>query len=176
MKGMFFFLGELNDEDINWMIHNGQKQSVSTGVDLVREGKPLDKMHLILEGEFGLKVASRGPGELSKIGVGEVVGEISFIDSRPPSGTVTARMPSVVLSFPLPVLAAKLRSDSGFAARFYRGLAMMLAYRLRAQNLRQSGAGGSSSEPSDQMDMNILDTVHLAGARFQRILARLQSV
>lgn len=81
MKGMFFFLGEFNDKDIDWMIQNGQKQHVKAGVDLVQEGKPLDKMHLILEGEFGLRVSRRGPGELSKIGVGEVVGEISFIDS-----------------------------------------------------------------------------------------------
>lgn len=85
-------------------------------------------------------------------------------------------MPSVALSLPIPVLAAKLRDDFGFAARFYRGLAMMLAHRLRAQTLREAGGTSSNAEPADQMDMNILDTVHLAGARFQRILARLQSV
>lgn len=176
MKGVFFFLGELNDQDIEWMIKEGQKQQVKTGVDLIQEGKPLDKMHLILEGEFGFRVARRGEGDVSKIGVGEVVGEVSFIDSRPPSGTVTARMSSVVLSLPLPVLASKLRADFGFASRFYRALAMMLAYRLRAQTLRQEGAGSSPAESSDQLDMNVLDTVHLAGARFQRILARLHSV
>jgi CRP/FNR family transcriptional regulator, cyclic AMP receptor protein len=175
MKGVFFFLGELNDQDIDWMIKQGKKQHVKLGADLVQEGKPLDKMHLILTGDFGLTVARRGPDVVAKIGVGEVVGEISFIDSRPPSGTVTARAPSEVLSLPLPVLAAKLRDDSGFAARFYRGLAMLLAHRLRAQTLRQTDETGSKSEAYDQLDMNVLDTVHLAGARFQRILARMQS-
>jgi CRP-like cAMP-binding protein len=175
MKGVFFFLGELNDEDIDWMIQQGQKQHLKAGATLVQEGKPLDQMHVVLEGELGLTVAGR-TGEVAKIGVGEVVGEVSFVDSRPPSGTVTARVPSEVLSLPLPVLAAKLRQDPGFAARFYRALSMMLAYRLRVMTLRPQGATNSQAEPADQLDMNVLDTVHLAGARFQRILARLHSL
>jgi CRP/FNR family transcriptional regulator, cyclic AMP receptor protein len=175
MKGVFFFLGELNDEDIDWMIQHGQKQHLKAGADLVQEGKPLAQMHLILEGEFGFRVAGRA-GEVAKMGVGEVVGEVSFIDSRPPSGTVTARTPAEVLSLPIPMLAAKLRNDFGFAARFYRALSMMLAYRLRMQTHGQQGAANSQAEPSDQLDMNVLDNVHLAGARFQRILARLQSL
>jgi CRP-like cAMP-binding protein len=89
---------------------------------------------------------------------------------------VTARVPSEVLSIPVPVLAAKLRQDSWFASRFYRALSMMLAYRLRAMTLRQQGATNSQAEPADQLDMNVLDNVHLAGAHFQRILARLQSL
>jgi CRP/FNR family transcriptional regulator, cyclic AMP receptor protein len=175
MKGVFFFLGELNDEDIDWMIKHGQKQHLASGATLVQEGKPLDKMHLILDGAFGFSAARLGGREVSKMGVGEVIGEVSFIDSRPPSGTVTARLPSVVLSIPLPKLAAKLREDFGFAARFYRALSMMLAYRLREQINLPAGAD-PAAEPSDQLDMNVLDTVHLAGARFQRILARLHSI
>jgi CRP-like cAMP-binding protein len=172
MKGVFFFLGEFNDQDIDWLITRAHKQFVKAGENLVREGQSLQTMYFILDGEFGLRVARRGSAEVAKIRVGEVVGEVSFIDSRPASGTVTARTASVVLALPLALLAVKLREDLGFAARFYRALAMMLAYRLRAQTLRQDGAD-SKAEAADQLDMNVLDTVHLAGARFQRILSRM---
>jgi CRP/FNR family cyclic AMP-dependent transcriptional regulator len=174
MKGVFFFLGELNDEDIDWMIQQGQKQRLTAGADLVREGKPVDQLHLILEGEFGLRVVRRGAGEVAKMGVGEVVGEVSFIDHRPASGTVTAHTPSAVLSIPVSALGAKLRDDFAFAARFYRAVSRMLTYRLRTQTLGPEAASGPYAESGD-LDMNVLDTVHLAGARFHRILSRLQS-
>jgi len=165
MKGVFFFLGELNDQDIEWLLKHGRKQDMPPGSDLIQEGKPPDEVHFILAGDFRFCVARLG-GEVGRVGVGEVVGEISFVDSRPPSGTISARTPSVVLSIPRPILAAKLQNDIPFAARFYRALSMMLAYRLRQ---READAAASA----DQLDTNVLDTLHLAGARFNRILARL---
>ena len=42
MKGVLFFLGDLNDQDIEWLIKHGQKQQLKVGADLVQEGKPLD--------------------------------------------------------------------------------------------------------------------------------------
>ena len=176
MKGVFFFLGELNDQDINWLIAKGRKLQLESGTSLVQEGKRLDQMYIILEGVFNLTVASKaGPEEVARFGAGGVIGEISFVDSRPPSGTVRAVTAAVVLSVPSATLVAKLREDPGFAARFYRGLAMMLAYRLRVLTARKVGEADASAEPPDQLDMNVLDTVHLAGARFNRILERLLS-
>ena len=170
MKGVFFFLGELNDQDIEWLLKRGRKQDLQPGTDLVQEGKPIDQMHFILAGGFRYSVARLG-AEAQPVGVGEVIGEVSFVDSRPPTGTITALTPSVVLSIPRPVLAAKLQDDVPFAARFYRALSMMLAYRHRQWTTRQEGAGDPAA--ADQLDTNLLDTLHLAGARFNRILTRL---
>jgi CRP/FNR family transcriptional regulator, cyclic AMP receptor protein len=39
--------------------------------------------------ERGL-VTAQAAGEIARLGVGEIVGEMSFVDSAPPSATVTA--------------------------------------------------------------------------------------
>lgn len=175
MKGVFFFLGELNDQDIDWMIKHGCKRRLKPSDVLLKEGQPLNEIFLIVEGEFGLTVSQRGPADVAKMRPGEIVGEVSFIDNRPPVGSVLARAASVVLALPRAALASKIQEDLGFAARFYHAVAMMLAYRLRAQTL--SGEDGSALDPetAGELEMNMLDNIHVAGARFQRILARLES-
>jgi len=57
--------------------------------------------------------------------------EMSFVDARPSAATVTAVAPSLLLSIPHEQLAIKLEGDEGFAARFYRAIAMFLSSRLR---------------------------------------------
>ncbi|NJK88181.1 MAG: cyclic nucleotide-binding domain-containing protein, partial [Myxococcales bacterium] len=69
--------------------------------------------------------------ELARIGQGEIVGEISFLDERPPIATVKAIAPSLLLAIPRLRLLPKLNRDDGFAARFYRGLSLCLADRMR---------------------------------------------
>jgi CRP-like cAMP-binding protein len=173
MKGIFFFFGELTDQDVDWLVAHGRRVPMPVGTDLVHEGKRHDQLDIILEGDFGLIV--HGRGQLTRMGVGSVVGEISFVDSRPPSGTVRALTPALVLSVPAATLTAKLRKDAEFAARFYRALAMMLAYRLRVMTAQLAGTSHPDTDPPDQLDMNVMDNVHLAGARFNRMLKSLQS-
>ncbi len=50
-------------------------------------------------------------GEISHVLEGEVIGEVSFIDSRPPSATVTAKRDSMVGAVPAPLLRQKLDAD-----------------------------------------------------------------
>ena len=92
---------------------------------------------------------------------------MSFVEDRPPSATVKALASSVVLSIPRVQLAAKLKQDTAFAARFYRALAVFLSFRLR-KTVSQLGYGKSSpteeeKEASDELDANVLDNVYLAG-------------
>jgi CRP-like cAMP-binding protein len=108
-----------------------------------------------------------------------MVGEMSFIDARPPSATVTAAQDSAVLAIPRPQLVAKLDQDTAFAARFYRALATFLSDRLRGTVSRLGYSEGQplqeDVEYADELDDNVLDNVHLAGARFERIVKRLNT-
>jgi hypothetical protein len=83
----------------------------------------------------------------------------------------------VVLAVPRNALEERLRRDAGFAARFYKALAMLLADRLRAGNKMLAGDGGPVLDEDvvdvDEMDPDSLDTLYLAGQRFDRILKRL---
>jgi len=176
MKKVLFLLGELRDIDIEWLIANGQRRAVRADEVLIRQGQPLDALFLVLDGTLEV---SGGGGMPFLLGCGEVVGEISFVDSRPPTATVKALEDAIVLAVPRAVLRNHLDEDVEFAARFYRSLAIFLAHRFRHVN-RLLGYGKGQplppdSEDPDELSTEVLDSLHKAGTRFDRVLQRLLS-
>jgi CRP/FNR family cyclic AMP-dependent transcriptional regulator len=174
MKKVLFLFGELSDLDVDWLIKNGSPKGIAAGDILIQQGQPSEALYIVLDGTF--TVSAAGATEpLNSLGAGEVVGEMSFIDSRPPSTTVQAATVSRVFCIPRDSLARRLKQDTGFAARFYRALAMFLSHRLRQLTLRMShqdrGLGGADAP--DELDGQVLDGVYLAGQRFQRVLQAL---
>ena len=177
MRKVLFVLGQLSDSDMEWIIGVGSRHSVRAGDIVICEGRDIDMVYLVLDGK--LSVLERGDLEIARLGCGEIVGEMSFVDGRPPSATVRALTDSVLFAIPRRALASKLEADQGFAARFYRALAVFLSQRLRdtVQHLGY-GSGVALEEDvdySDELNPAVLDTVHLAGARFDRMLKRLMS-
>ncbi len=170
-----YILGQLRDEDVEWMIESGRRLPVETGTELIRQGHPIDGLYLILGGEFAVVNVAAGGQELARLRVGEVLGEISFVDQAPPSATVRATANSIVLEIPRATLRTKIEQDREFAARFYFAVALFLSDRLRATvGLLGYGPPQASSErDEDELDPEVLDAVHLAGDRFKRILERL---
>ena len=177
MKKVLFILGEFSDGDIDWLVAVGRQQAIATGQVLITEGKPIDALYIILEGHFAVSVAAMGNRTVAEVGCGEVIGEMSFIDERPPSATVTAQEPSRVLAVSRAAVMARLRTDIGFGARFYRALAVFLSDRLRA-TVSHLGFGKETAlderqEYEDELDMTVLEKITLAGARFDWMLRRL---
>ncbi|MFH1886177.1 MAG: cyclic nucleotide-binding domain-containing protein [Pseudomonadota bacterium] len=178
MKKVLYILGEFEDSDIEWILTAGKRQRVPAGGVLIREGEPVGAMSIILEGRFSVTARGLGGKEVARLGAGEIVGEMSSVDSRPPSATVTALEDSLVLSLADADIAAKLGRDVGFAARFYRALAVFLSDRLRG-TMSRLGYGESDTlqedvEYEDELDMDVLDNISMAGARFERILRQLK--
>ena len=103
---------------------------------------PVDALFILLEGKLAVWLRRRrGPErELARLNAGEIVGEMSFVDARPPSATVKALEDSTVFALSKAVLTAKLAADSGFAARFYRALAIYLSTTVRERH-RDLGPG-----------------------------------
>jgi hypothetical protein len=69
-----------------------------------------------------------------------------------------------------------LKSDFGFASRFYRALGVLLAYRLRdvtAQLAYGQEKNLDKEFDSDEVDVEMLDRISLARVRFDRILRQL---
>jgi CRP/FNR family cyclic AMP-dependent transcriptional regulator len=180
MRKALFFLGILNDSDIDWMIAAGAKQDVSPGDILIQEGKPVAFVYLVLDGQLAVSVSALGNRDVARLRCGEVVGEMSFVDSRPPSATVRALENSSVLAIPRGRLHTKLTQDIQFAARFYRAIAIFLSDRLRGTvGLLGYGAGQSLHQDSmygDELDIDTLDTLSLAGARFDLLQRRLRAI
>jgi CRP-like cAMP-binding protein len=159
------------------MINNGAVRRVAAGQVLIREGHPIDGFYIVLEGLFAITSSSRNGQEVARNGVGEILGEISFVDSRPPSATVVALQDSLVFVLDRARLRDKLDREAHFASRFYRTVAVFLADRLRNTTSRLGyGAEREMDEDTEyqgELDTQVLDNVHLAGARFDHMLKRL---
>lgn len=179
MRKVLFILSELADADVDWMIANGTKASVPAGTVLIREGKPIEVLYVLLEGQLSVTLAVLKGQEIARLQSGEILGELSFLDSRPPSADVAAVEDSTVLSIPRAKLTEKLERDSAFAARFYRALGVFLASRLRKSQQRlgydeNQRILDDEIEHEDELDPELLDHVALAGARFDWMLKRLR--
>ncbi|GAB4200379.1 MAG: hypothetical protein Fur006_51840 [Coleofasciculaceae cyanobacterium] len=179
MKKVFFLLGELVDEDIDWMISTGRREEVMAGTVLIQEGRPIDTLLILLEGTLSVSVSALEGKTIARLTSGAVVGEMSFADARPPSATVQAVENSLILAIPRASLVAKLKEDEGFASRFYRAIAIFLSTRLRG-TVRYLGYAkgqllqGEDSSPED-LSPEMLDNVPLAKARFDWLLRRLRN-
>jgi CRP/FNR family cyclic AMP-dependent transcriptional regulator len=176
MRKVLIFFGILNDEDIEWMSANGVLKTLSPGEVLIREGLAADSMFLVIDGAFQVTVGER---PIARLQAGEIVGEMSFVDARPPSASVRALETSSILSVPRSKLSNKLEIDIPFAARFYRALAVFLADRLRS-SVSQFGYGAqppSAEQISerDELDVEVLENLSLASNRFDSLQRRLRS-
>lgn len=91
---------------------------------------------------------------LRRLRSGEIVGEMSFVDSRPPSASVISLERSVVLAIPPRHTRGEAADDVAFAARFYRSLAVFLSDRLRTTSGRLGYGGTAPEQPEadDEMD------------------------
>jgi CRP/FNR family cyclic AMP-dependent transcriptional regulator len=177
MRKVLFLFGQLNDDDVEWMLRAGRRRALREGEVLIEQGVPVEDIYFLLEGRLAIWLKPRrGPEkEIARLNAGEIVGEMSFVDARPPSATVKAVEDSTVFGISKAVLTAKLQADPGFAARFYRALAIYLSTTVRERH-RALGYGSDSDfdeeDEGDELDPNVLDGVYLAGERFDRMVKR----
>ena len=137
MRKVLYIFGLLTDADIDWMARIGIRRRLKDGEILIEQGKPIDSIILLLEGQ--LSVAVRDVGLVARRGVGEFVGEMSMVDSAPPAATVVADGECLILLLDKKILLQKLTTDAPFGCRFYKALAVFLADRLRETEQRLSG-------------------------------------
>lgn len=176
MRKILYVFGLLTDADVAWMAGAGTRRRVPADGTLTVEGTPVDFLGIVLEGE--LLVSARGAGHLARLGVGEVIGEMSLVEAAPASATIRAARDSLILSIDKAALLDRLGADDGFAARFYRALAVFLADRLRSVTARVGAGPDAPAEAlpeRDELDAVLLDSISAAGERFHRMLKVLAS-
>ncbi|MGV0026943.1 cyclic nucleotide-binding domain-containing protein [Phormidesmis priestleyi] len=177
MKKILFILGVLTDADIDWLLYVGRREELAAGTVLIQEGKPVDAVYIVLTGSLTVSIEALSGKEIAYLTSGEVVGEISFVDTRPPSATVTATQETLILSVPRQQLMNKLADDTGFASRFYRAIALSLSDRLR-NTVSLLGYGKEIPSESIQLfeDLSpaVVEHLPLARSRFDSLLRRLR--
>jgi len=179
VRKVLYILGQLTDSDVDWLARSGKRIKHAKGAELIRYGTSLGHLFIILDGE--LSIRTNKDFELARVGAGEILGEMSLVDSRPPSASAIVVEDAYVLTLEKSIIQGKLDSDPGFASRFYRAIAVFLSERMR-NTVGRMGYGDDAPEDipgdgmdEDELDSNVLDNVHLAGARFERLLQKLMS-
>jgi CRP/FNR family cyclic AMP-dependent transcriptional regulator len=176
MRKVLFIFGDLSDGDIEWLAVAGERKSFPKGSILIQEGEPIGEVYILLDGQLSVLVQARRNQKIATLQTGEIVGELSFLDSRPPSATVAAATDSIVLAISCDKLRAKLERDTAFAAKFYRALGVFLADRLR--NTMELGFGNSlrvEDQAADEIDPELLDSVSIAAKRFELLVERFKT-
>ncbi len=178
MRKVLYIFGLLSDTDIEWLGKAGKRRILAEGTVLIREGEMLDRLYILTEGRMDVSIS--GLGVVASLGSGEMLGEMSFVDSSPTSATVTARSEVKLLELAKADLEARFTIDTGFGMRFFRALSVFLADRMRGtiKRMGYGKAGDLSSDEimEDELDDGLLDTVSLAGDRFSRMMQILSGV
>ena len=129
MKNALYLLSQLTEIDIDWMVYLGDIIDLDKGDVLINEGDMLDCLYFLLSGKMSVSI--EGVGKVAEVGIAEVVGEISMIDSRPTTATVTAERECRVLSLNHKDIEGRIKTYGDFGSRFYKALATSLAVKMR---------------------------------------------
>ena len=123
----------LDDEDCDAVLRVLTARLGAPGDILVREGEMGESLMIVLEGLLVAHVRTKmgTEEEVARLGPGEVVGEMAFLDSEPRSATVSAPNGAKVLDFTRAALATLRRDAPRVAAAIQKNLLLDVARRLR---------------------------------------------
>lgn len=175
MRSSLIIFENLDEDDVAWICQACQKQKIAQGEVLIECGIINRDVYLLLDGRC--TVYGLDGRQLDTLSAGDIMGEISFVDQRKTTARITADNDALVAVLTHDVLTDKLESDIGFAARFYKAVASVMAYRLRC-NLQAAISVGvnvfdSAQELAGEIDTVDLDSTAKAGARLFYLLNRL---
>ena len=177
MRKSLIILGILDDGDLEWLIENGSAKQLQEGDYLMRQGIPVEAMYFLLTGTLSVELEKPQPRQLAEIESGEVVGEISLLDSRPSTASIRALDESLLLEIRHDALKPKLETDLGLQARLYKSLGMFLAQRMRSTILTL-GYGEDRSEEDeeeiDEIEPQLLDGIERAAKRFELMVSKVK--
>lgn len=199
IKGALSVFGELHDSDIDWLVATGRVEKVLPNKVLLHAGRPVDALHIILDGLLSIAVPEGNYDSLSlcfqglernnqpqriiaSLSKGALPGITAFLDFQPLPVTIRAVEESLVFTVPRSELVSKLQQDVGFASRFYRVIALDVLDLLRSvmdrlgcgqRNYTQHHVMASETEYEDELDLDELHQMSQGANRFTWMLKRL---
>lgn len=123
---------KLTLEDWNLLAPYLSVRFLKPGDPLMQEGEGHRELFILAEGE--LEVSARG-AHIATLSPGTVVGEGSFFSGQPRSATVTPTRPGVAWGLTWDKFEAMARKQPTLAVELVKGLAVVLAVRMRASIL-----------------------------------------
>jgi hypothetical protein len=153
------YLGEFADEDAEWIAANGEQRRVRAGEEVITEGVTPEHMHVVLEGEFVVSSKSLGDPEIQRIGPGELLGEMSYINQVPPGGSVRAVTDGVLMSMRRADIDAKIAADPGFGSRFRKVISDFAFTRVFQYGRRRIAGEAPRTPAADADDLRVHELI-----------------
>jgi CRP-like cAMP-binding protein len=125
----------LDPPQLEALIGTLETEEVAPGETLITSGSPSDALYLVWDGALEIEVGAQG-GPSSRVGPGEVVGEVSLLDPGPATATVRSDSGCTVLVLRRARLEQLWAEHPTIAGRFLAHLNRELAHRLRRATIR----------------------------------------
>ena len=176
MQNSLLLLGGLSENSMSWLRETGQRLILEQGKTLIQEGVRIENVYILLSGSLLVTTAAPELPEkrrlVARLTAGEIIGEMSLIDQRPPSATVTAEDDCSLHAVSQKTLPDKVEQDIEFGRELYQGLAYCLSNRLRMMNvsLPQAGIEVSGTLPQELENPAIQASLPIARARLEILI------
>ncbi|NET02185.1 MAG: cyclic nucleotide-binding domain-containing protein [Sphaerospermopsis sp. SIO1G1] len=183
LRKVLFIFAVLDDLDIDWILNTGKVVKYPPGEVLIQQQEVVDSFYILLQGKLVVSIESidnqeNCNQELAQLSQGEILGEMSFVNTGIASATVKTATESSLLSISQHKLRVKLKQDTSFAKRFYQAITVVITDRLRArmvsigfsQTAYLNNQFSLESIDEDELDLDTLDNTALAATRFDWLL------
>jgi len=120
----------LGDDHFNWVMCTATKKNLKKGDVLIEESSEVDSFYIIDEGGFFVTVSALPKCIITTLGIGNVIGEMEYLNNLNASAAVTAQDSAVVRVLSFEDVRKKEQEDKEFAVKLYKGLAQLVNSRL----------------------------------------------
>jgi extracellular factor (EF) 3-hydroxypalmitic acid methyl ester biosynthesis protein len=127
---------QLTEADMEWIYQTGTDLHLAEETPVITAGQPATSLMVVIEGVLSVFVPSAAAAQIATLGPGEVVGDMSLLEDRPPTVSVKCKEATHLLAVPHSTLRDRFAQDPAFARRFFEGMAKTLSQRLRQTSSR----------------------------------------
>ncbi len=121
----------LSPAELDGLLAALEIEHIAAGETLITQGTPSDALYLVWEGALDVEFASKRGNSLSRLGPGEVAGEVSLLDPGPATATVYSDAGCTALVLRRARLERLWADHPETATRFLAHLCRELAHRIR---------------------------------------------
>lgn len=128
------FFSDLSDAERDAIAPYCREVKGAAGSLIIREGRPVKNLYILLSGGASVfkKRADGKQALLASVGKGDVLGELSFLQSVLGTATVKAKRPFRALAIDQGGLQRIMVTHLNMAAKLYRRLALVAGRRMSA--------------------------------------------
>ena len=123
-----FFFRDLFADELLAIMAITRREHYSMGQRVFEAGSPSDSLYIIKNGSVMVK---NGPVVLATLGIGDTIGEMSFVDRGNRSATVAAIEEAELLKVSFSALETLFETFPQLAGKIYKAMAIALSQRLR---------------------------------------------